>query len=115
MTTSIPLRSMMQHSPTMDPRNRIYCIRDSSGWGDRYLLPETAKSMQATLKINKAKQVITFKEIAPVYPDAGTVKLDISSNSRLPIKIYNEQPTGREVKEIRKVTIRDIGLALSQL
>ncbi|MGJ1386732.1 MBG domain-containing protein [Sphingobacterium spiritivorum] len=69
-------------------------------------------SLQATLKINKAKQIITFKEIVPVYRDAGTVKLDISSNSSLPIKIYSDNKLVAEVTGDQEVTVRGVGLAL---
>ncbi|MGN2376202.1 MBG domain-containing protein, partial [Sphingobacterium spiritivorum] len=72
----------------------------------------TNLSLQATLKINKAKQVITFKEIPAVYRDAGTLSLDISSNSPLPIKIYSDNTLVAEVTGNQEVTVRGVGLAL---
>ncbi|MGJ1196558.1 MBG domain-containing protein, partial [Sphingobacterium spiritivorum] len=69
-------------------------------------------SLQATLEIKKAKQIITFNEIAPVYPDAGTVKLDIRSNSPLPIKIYSDNNLVAEVTGSQEVSIRGAGLSL---
>ncbi|MGJ1265539.1 gliding motility-associated C-terminal domain-containing protein, partial [Sphingobacterium spiritivorum] len=72
----------------------------------------TNLTLQATLKINKAKQVITFKEIPAVYRDAGTLSLDISSNSPLPIKIYSDNTLVAEVTGNQEVTVRGVGLAL---
>ncbi|MGJ1385487.1 MBG domain-containing protein [Sphingobacterium spiritivorum] len=72
----------------------------------------TNLSLQAALKINKAKQVITFKEIPAVYRDAGTLSLDISSNSPLPIKIYSDNTLVAEVTGTQEVTVRGVGLAL---
>ncbi|MGJ1286463.1 MBG domain-containing protein [Sphingobacterium spiritivorum] len=72
----------------------------------------TNLTLQAALKINKAKQVITFKEIPAVYRDAGTLSLDISSNSPLPIKIYSDNTLVAEVTGNQEVTVRGVGLAL---
>ncbi|WP_181875970.1 BspA family leucine-rich repeat surface protein [Sphingobacterium spiritivorum] len=69
-------------------------------------------TLKATLEIKKAKQVITFKEIASVYPNAGTVKLDISSNSPLPINIYSDNNLVAEVTGNQEVTIRGLGMSL---
>ncbi|WP_313271042.1 MBG domain-containing protein [Sphingobacterium sp.] len=69
-------------------------------------------SLQATLKINKAKQVISFKEIPAVYRDAGQLTLDITSNSPLPIRIYSDNTLVAEVTGNQEVTVRGVGLAL---
>lgn len=48
------------------------------------------KTLQGILKINKAKQKLTFNDVDRINLNADQVRLDINSNSNLPIQLYGD-------------------------
>ena len=105
---TLPAGTTVSYTGNNQTAAGTYAITATIDGGINY----TNLTLQATLKINKAKQVITFKEIPAVYRDAGTLTLDISSNSPLPIKIYSDNTLVAEVTGNQEVTVRGVGLAL---
>ncbi|SUJ00986.1 gliding motility-associated C-terminal domain [Sphingobacterium spiritivorum] len=105
---TLPAGTTVSYTGNNQTTAGTYAITATIDGGVNY----TNLTLQATLRINKAKQVITFKEIPAVYRDAGTLSLDISSNSPLPIKIYSDNTLVAEVTGKQEVTVRGVGLAL---
>ncbi|SUJ01322.1 gliding motility-associated C-terminal domain [Sphingobacterium spiritivorum] len=105
---TLPAGTTVSYTGNNQTAAGTYAITATIDGGVNY----TNLTLQATLRINKAKQVITFKEIPAVYRDAGTLSLDISSNSPLPIKIYSDNILVAEVTGNQEVTVRGVGLAL---
>ncbi|MGJ1431402.1 MBG domain-containing protein [Sphingobacterium spiritivorum] len=108
ITGTLPAGVRVSYTGNTQTAAGLYTVTANIDGGDNY----NSFSQQATLNIIKAKQVITFNEISPVYRDAGTLILDISSNSPLPIPIYSDNTLVAEVTGNQQVTVKGVGLVL---
>ncbi|QQT26457.1 MBG domain-containing protein [Sphingobacterium spiritivorum] len=108
ITGTLPAGVRVSYTGNTQTAAGRYTVTANIDGGENY----NSFSQQATLNINKAKQVITFNEISPVYRNAGTLTLDISSNSPLPIQIYSDNTLVAEVTGRREVTVKGVGVAL---
>ncbi|MCY4779339.1 MBG domain-containing protein [Sphingobacterium sp. UT-1RO-CII-1] len=86
-----------------------YVVTATVDAGDNYIrgLSKTAK-----LTISPLQQVLSFARISAQYRDAGTVQLDITSNSDLPIQVFSDNLLVAEVQGASELLIKGVGQAL---
>ena len=65
----------------------------------------------AKLSILPKQQELKFAAIVPVRLDAGTIVLEISSNSSLPIQIFSDNQLVAQVQGSRELLVRAVGQA----
>ncbi|MCY4781716.1 gliding motility-associated C-terminal domain-containing protein, partial [Sphingobacterium sp. UT-1RO-CII-1] len=63
----------------------------------------------AKLRISRLQQVLNFAPISVQYRDAGTVQLDITSNSDLPIQVFSDNLLVAEVQGASELLIKGVG------
>ncbi|WP_270090706.1 autotransporter-associated beta strand repeat-containing protein [Sphingobacterium sp. SYP-B4668] len=106
ITGTLPTGATVSYSGNAKTVAGVHSVTATIDGGNNYV----GQTLNASLTITKAQQVISFAAIEPVYRDAGELQLDISSNSELPIKIYSDNVLVAEVTGDRTVTVKGVGL-----